>query len=291
MSPPSPTRTPHPSASWIRSAARSAASALAVAPRSTRIPRGIRATPVFRFSSIRRHPGTGAAPRGPAYRSAPARRSRGRSRAPAMAEPTVGSTSPSVVAAASSPAASACANSGLSRTSAPSAVIHPRQLGVRPEPAAGHVDRRQFLVEDRRAAANWPASVTTIRTRVPNASKSAAAVRPLDARRRHQEPPEVASELDEDDDPPDPPPDRFSGAVSELPDPEPDPTEVRSVPRPPDFVGFVSRRAPSRSRVRREPRRPHRPRPPARRLPPSVAVSRAAWPIGSLSCLRCPSAA
>ena len=59
MSPPRETSTPHPHVRPTRSATRSAASALAVAPRSSSTPGGSRTVPRLSSISTLRHPGTG----------------------------------------------------------------------------------------------------------------------------------------------------------------------------------------------------------------------------------------
>ena len=94
-SPPRETRTPAPVASWTRRAQRSAAKALAVEPRSSSTPGGMRTRPRVRSTVTRRQPAAGTISIAVRLCS-PRRRRRSRdpSRARACARPTVGSTSP-----------------------------------------------------------------------------------------------------------------------------------------------------------------------------------------------------
>ena len=157
MSPPRLTRTPQPRCRAISSAQRSAAQALAVAPRSSCAPPASRpGGPVS--SCTLRQPGTAGRSGGGGYGAGrragqpgwhrPHRlgRSRGRSPAPASARPQVGSTSPSVSRAARRASASRSANSSLMPVVAPPGRVQRRQLGVGPEPAAGQVHRGQLGV-------------------------------------------------------------------------------------------------------------------------------------------------
>ena len=63
MSPPNETSTPQPSWTAISRAARSAAQALAVAPRSSNVPGAMVSVEPTGSRSTDRHPGTGPAPR------------------------------------------------------------------------------------------------------------------------------------------------------------------------------------------------------------------------------------
>ena len=207
MSPPSPTSTPQPSAAASRAAERSAAHALAVAPRSRRTPRGQGQQPGLLVECDlvpARHRPDGQRDRRPSVGqqgevAVVADGGHGRA--------TVGSTSPSVSRAARSATAIASASSGLTSTVAGPGARHPlqarslRACSVRawscPGPGqpgqAGRRSHRAASAQSRagtgctprpprpgplRAAApsaSWPGSVTSSQTWVPRARQSAAA--------------------------------------------------------------------------------------------------------------------
>ncbi len=120
-SPSSETSTPQLAARAAAWAARSAASALAVAPRSSRAPAGMRTRPRTGSSSTVRQPATRWARTWPTAVASSAR----------SAAPIVGSTAPSVRAAASRAAASAVRQTGSTATQWPAA----RPTAASPESA------------------------------------------------------------------------------------------------------------------------------------------------------------
>ena len=153
-----------------RSAARSAASALAAAPRSSATPRahadragvGVELAP-----SASRGPATIGIDAGRRRRT---RRAKSRSYPSAIsASPTVGSTSPSVNRAARSAAATASISSGLTCTASPARGVDRGQLGVVAEPRAREVEASTTSVTAARAAVIRRRSVTPTTAVLPNA--------------------------------------------------------------------------------------------------------------------------
>ena len=122
------------------SAARSAASAFAVAPRSKLTPGATRIVLRSKSTTTVRHPGTAAMGRGAgAATSAPDDESEAKSRlypSAISASPTVGSTSPAVSRAARSAAATASSNTGPNPDRRPSRGVERRQLRIGDESAS-----------------------------------------------------------------------------------------------------------------------------------------------------------
>ena len=175
MSPPRLTRAPQPAARAILAAARSAASAFAVAPRSSSTPGGILAVCRSSSSSSRRQSTTAAnfganlRPSRPATRanvvSYPARRS---------VRPTIGLTIPSVSSAARTATESASRRSALTWRGSPRAWFRWASSESERKRLAARSSSSSSRTRSARAAGSATGSVTTTRAVVPIASNTEA---------------------------------------------------------------------------------------------------------------------
>ena len=175
MSPPRLTSTPQPQARRAAAAARSAAHALALAPRSSLTPAGIRSERHARSSTIVCHPLR--------TRSVIVRRRLGL-RAGRIEQTPVAVIARELERQAHGWIDVAVGQLGRAQRhlqrfdqqraelrEATRAGVHARQLGVRPEAAARAVDRRELLLDRRtRAQRAPPRSVTRSTALVPSAS-------------------------------------------------------------------------------------------------------------------------
>ena len=195
MSPPRLTSAPQPPTLAAAAAARSAAHALAVAPRSSRTPAGIRIEQPARSSTIVCHPQrTRAVIAAAASGCAPGGSSRRQSRsypASSRARPTVGSTSPPVSSAARSATSSASISRG------PACVGRPARAFTleSSESARKRLHARSIAASSpstaARAGSSASGSVTRSTTLVPSASQAAEASPADGGCDAHQEPPET----------------------------------------------------------------------------------------------------
>ena len=179
------TRTEEPVARQAVAAARSAASAFAVAPRSISTPAGTRTREAFRSSSTRRQPAAGTSSiRAGSRRETTTRKSASQPSARIDA-PTVGSTAPSVACAACSAAAIASRRSGLTAVQRP-----PRQPSrTISESSRKRLQARSIAASSRSrtsiASASASGSTIVISAVVPSAGKLAVAGFMFPVHRRH----------------------------------------------------------------------------------------------------------